>query len=181
MARTSIGQALLGLGHAGVDEEQPRPAVGDHAGEGLGRRGRGQGRDRDAGPQRAQEQRRIGDRRQGADGHGLALGDPIAPQGGGDPVGQGVELGVGDGLAGLHDDRRVAGPLGGPLAQDVAHHAVVGGHHVGDGRGHGLDPSKQLSGAPPPALRATSPKGGGSGWRGAPIDAPPLGELSRSD
>ena len=34
---------------------------------------------------------------------------------------------------------------------------------------------------PPPALRATSPRGGGSGERGAPLDAPPMGELSRSD
>jgi hypothetical protein len=130
---------LLGLGHAGVHEEQPRPAVGDHAGDGLGRRRRRQGRDRHPGPQRAQEQRRIGNGRQGADGDGLARLDPVALQGGGDAVGQGVELGVGHRLAGLHDHGGMVGQLRRPLPQDVAHHAVVGGHHAGDG-GHGHFP-----------------------------------------
>jgi hypothetical protein len=89
-------RGLLGFGDAGVEEEQLGPAVGDHAGDGLGRRRR---RDRghgDAGAQAAEEHRRIGDRRQGADGDGLARRDAVALQGGGDAVDQGVELGVGD-------------------------------------------------------------------------------------
>ena len=122
------GRVAQRLRSGGIEEQDPRPAIGDHRGE-LRRRGRRlERRGNAAGPQRAEKGTGIFDRRRAEDRDRYVPGQPFALKRRGNTVEHRVERGIADRPV-LADHRRLVRPLLRMAADQIGQCGEFAGEH----------------------------------------------------